>query len=118
MTPERLRALLEGGETLAVEFKSEATVPLPDRELVENVVCLANRSDEGPGWLLIGVEDDGRVSGARPRHEATKQAALILYAYRPLLPTVRFRLCPRGRKWFRATSRMSSLWRCCPRANP
>ena len=92
MTPERLRALVEGGETLAVEFKSEASVPLPDRELVENVVCLANRSDDGPGWLLIGIEDDGRVSGARPRHEAGRTdplrvQALIANRTRPSLST-------------------------------
>lgn len=92
MTPERLRALVEGGETLAVEFKSEASVPLPDRELVENIVCLANRSDDGPGWLLIGIEDDGRISGARPRHEAGRTdplrvQALIANRTRPSLST-------------------------------
>ncbi len=69
MTPEHLGKLIEGGETLAVEFKSEVRAPFTDRELVETAVCLANRSSNGPGWLLIGVEDDGRVSGARPRHE-------------------------------------------------
>lgn len=92
MAPARLRALLEGGETLAVEFKSEATVPRPDRELAENAVCLANRSDEGHGWLLIGVEDAGRVSGARPRHAAGRTdslrvQALIANRTLPSLPT-------------------------------
>ena len=69
MTPGHLRRLIEVGETLAVEFKGEESASFTDRELVEAVVCLANRSNDGPGWLLIGVEDDGCVSGARPRHE-------------------------------------------------
>lgn len=69
MTPEHLEKLIEGGETLSVEFKGEERAPVADRELVETAVCLANRSSNGPGWLLVGVEDDGRVSGARPRHE-------------------------------------------------
>lgn len=51
MTPEQLREMIAGGETLAVEFKSERSGAFPDRELVEAVVCLANRSDSGPGWL-------------------------------------------------------------------
>ncbi len=61
--------LVKSGETLAVEFKGEAMASFTDRALVETVVCLANRSNDDLGWLLIGVEDDGRVSGARPRHE-------------------------------------------------
>ena len=90
MTPDRLTALIEGGETLAVEFKSEETASLNDRTLVETVVCLANRSGDGPGWLLIGVEDDGRVSGARPRHETgatdpIRVQALIANRTRPSL---------------------------------
>lgn len=52
-----------------MEFKGEEAASFTDRELVEAVVSLANRSNDGPGWLLIGVEDDGRVSGARPWHE-------------------------------------------------
>ena len=90
MTPERLEALVAGGETSAVEFKGEAAGRLADRDLVETVVCLANRSDTGPGWLLIGVEDGGRVSGARPRHETgrtepARVQALIASRTRPSL---------------------------------
>lgn len=54
-------ALIARGESLDLEFKTEVN----DGELVETVVCLANG---GGGTLLIGVEDDGRVTGARPRH--------------------------------------------------
>lgn len=69
MTPEVLRSLIAGGETLDVEFKGEEKGPLSDRDLVEAVVCLANRRGSESAWLLIGVEDDGRITGARPRHE-------------------------------------------------
>ncbi len=69
MTSEQLRALITGGETAAVEFKGEERGQLSDRELVEAVVCLANRPGNELGWLLVGVEDDGRVTGMRPRHE-------------------------------------------------
>lgn len=66
MTPDGLRALLVAGETLDVELKSEEAGALSDRELVEAVVCLANRPGTASGWLLVGVEDDGLVSG--PAH--------------------------------------------------
>lgn len=69
-----LQALIAGHETLTLEFKGEQRRPLNDRDLVEAVVCLANA--EG-GLLLVGVEDDGSVTGARPRHgEATEPARL------------------------------------------
>ena len=55
------------GERYDVEFKGEQRERLNDRDLVEAVVCLANGTG---GALLIGVEDDGTVSGARPRHES------------------------------------------------
>ena len=67
--PEGLKALIAGGESLDVEFKGESTGPLSDDDLVEAVVCLANRRGTGRGWLLVGVEDNGVVSGARPRHK-------------------------------------------------
>ncbi len=66
--------ILAKGETLTVEFKSDAK-GLPDRDLVAAVVALANT--EG-GLLLLGVEDDGTVTGLRPNHEnAAGLAALI-----------------------------------------
>ncbi len=70
MTREILRSMILAGESTAVEFKGESQRPLNDRGLVETVVCLANRGGAEPGYLLVGVEDDGRVTGARPRHEA------------------------------------------------
>lgn len=57
--------LIAGGETLGVEFKGEGRRPFNDNDLVEAVACLANGAG---GVLLIGVEDDQQVTGARPRH--------------------------------------------------
>lgn len=51
-------------ESLTVEFKSDRS-KLPDRELIEALVCLANA--EG-GELWLGVEDDGIPSGLHPDH--------------------------------------------------
>ena len=98
MTPDRLRALIAGGETLDIEFKSESAGQLPDHELLEAVVCLANRAGTDPGWLLVGVEDDGTVTGSRPGHEAGRTEplrvqALIANRTRPS-HTVRVEVCP------------------------
>lgn len=88
MTPEALERLIASGETLAVELKGEEREPLSDRDLVEAVVCLANRPGGEEAWLLVGVEDDGRVTGARPRHESggtdpSRVTALIAGRTRP-----------------------------------
>ena len=89
MTPEVLRLLIAGAETLDVEFKDEEARALSDGDLVEAVVCLANRPGNAPGWLLVGVEDDGRVTGARPRHadrtDPLRLQALIAHRTRPSL---------------------------------
>jgi ATP-dependent DNA helicase RecG len=90
MTPERLQELIAAGESLDVEFKSDEHRPLSDDDLVEAVVCLANRSSDTPAWLLVGIEDDGRVTGARPRHESgrtdpVRLTALIANRTRPSL---------------------------------
>ncbi len=82
-----MRELIAGGESMSVEFKRGASVGhLNDRELVEAVACLANA--EG-GTLLIGVEDDGRVTGCAPRHgEVTDPArveALVIHQTVPPL---------------------------------
>lgn len=94
MTPERLEELIAAGESPDVEFKGEERKSLSDDELIEAVVCLANRSSNTPAWLLIGVEDDGRVTGARPRHESgrtdpARLVALIANRTRPsLIPRI------------------------------
>ena len=77
MTPEVLRHLIAGGETLSVEFKSEERQSLSDSDLVEAVVCLANRAGSDPAWLLVGVEDDKRITGARLGHSQRSDPARI-----------------------------------------
>src|SRR5687768_9123717 len=60
-----VEAYIRQGETLTVEFKGESSASLSDRDIYEAVVCIANAQG---GVILIGVEDDARVTGARPRH--------------------------------------------------
>lgn len=78
MNELELMALIAGGESLTLEFKGEERKPLGDRELVLVCVCMANTSG---GTLLMGVEKDGRISGAKPRHgshtEPDKLRALV-----------------------------------------
>lgn len=62
---DRLRDLLAMGESLEREFKSDRR-KISDKEIYEEVVSLANSHG---GVLLIGVEDNGSVTGARHRHE-------------------------------------------------
>lgn len=56
--------LIQQGESLSLEFKSDLK-SLPDRDLVATVVSLANT--EG-GDLLLGVEDDGTITGLHASH--------------------------------------------------
>lgn len=65
LTEESLRQTIAAGENFGVEFKGEEGGALADSELLEAVVCQANGRG---GILLVGVEDDGRVTGARARH--------------------------------------------------
>ncbi|MGE5551792.1 MAG: ATP-binding protein, partial [Bacteroidota bacterium] len=92
MTPERLRDLIAGGENLNVEFKGEERKPFSDHDLIEAVVCLANRQTSEPGWLLIGVEDNGAVTGCRMTREGgttepVRVQAVIANNTRPSLAT-------------------------------
>jgi ATP-dependent DNA helicase RecG len=52
-------------ESITVEFKSDQKC-LPDNELIETVVCLAN--SEG-GEIYLGVEDDGTPTGLHAKHQ-------------------------------------------------
>ena len=60
----KIEALIQRGESLTLEFKSDLK-SLPDRELVASVVSLANTDG---GDLLLGVEDDGAVTGLHASH--------------------------------------------------
>lgn len=61
MTLQDLNGLNLEGETIRIEFKRQ----LSDGEIYEEIVALANTDG---GTLLIGVEDDGTVTGCLPRH--------------------------------------------------
>ena len=58
-------AFMPQAETLKIEFKSDRK-RLPDDDLVEALVCLAN-TDGGELWL--GVEDDGTPTGLHEAHQ-------------------------------------------------
>lgn len=60
-----LSALLADGESYTLEFKRGT---INDREVTEAVTCLANGQG---GTLVLGVDDDGTVLGARARHGTT-----------------------------------------------
>mgnify|MGYP003126353297 CR=1 FL=1 len=64
---QEIQTLIRGGESLAVEFKSDVK-SLPDRDLVAAVVALANT--EG-GDLFLGVEADwAACQSSQPRRPA------------------------------------------------
>lgn len=71
--------LIRVGENIDIEFKSDRK-KLSDNDIVEAVVCLSNRPGNSSGWLLIGVEDDGTVTGAQARHENGKTDPLRIQA--------------------------------------
>lgn len=82
--------MVDGGENFTVEFKRARRMnDLNDDDLVEAVMCLANGRG---GTLLIGVEDDGEITGAFPRHGGTtdphRVAAMILNKTEPAVPVL------------------------------
>ncbi|PWG60017.1 RNA-binding domain-containing protein [Bifidobacterium catulorum] len=68
--------MIPSKETLRVEFKSERKRPQSDDEIVENVVALANTAG---GMLYLGVEDDGRVTGAAKSHANINGLAAFIF---------------------------------------
>lgn len=74
--------MIPNSESLTVEFKSDRK-RLPDAELVEALVCLANT--EG-GELWLGVEDDGQATGLHAEHMAlTGLAGMVAARTSPAL---------------------------------
>lgn len=53
------KSIIKKGETLEVEFKSDKG-PLSDKDIYECVIGLANTKG---GYLFIGVEDNGKITG-------------------------------------------------------
>jgi len=59
MTLQEVNKLARDGEGLHVEFKKKVAHP---EKIVREIIAMANT--EG-GYLLIGVDDDGTVSGQK-----------------------------------------------------
>ena len=74
LTEEQFLDMVATGETLTLEFKGEPRQALPDNDLAEAVVCLANA--EG-GILFLGVEDNGTISGIKHRNGNTTDTGRI-----------------------------------------
>ena len=70
-------------ESLTVELKSDAK-RLPDRELAEAVVCLANTQG---GEIYLGVEDDGEVTGLHPAHVDLTGLTAMIANFSPFRPS-------------------------------
>lgn len=81
-SPTPLEGALSGGETLTVEFKSDRQ-PLPDRDLINAVVAMANTDG---GDMYLGIEDDGSVTGVHVNHrEPARLESLIAARTNPSL---------------------------------
>ena len=87
VTPDEVRALAAASETFTVEFKRGQG--LNDTIIVSAAVCLANGRG---GKLLLGVENDGAITGIAPRHgdrtDPARLRAMILNKTEPALATV------------------------------
>ncbi|WP_291784310.1 ATP-binding protein [Cecembia sp.] len=59
MTLHEIHKIAQQGEGLNTEFKKKAAFP---EKIVREIIALANTNG---GYLLIGVDDDGSVSGQR-----------------------------------------------------
>ena len=87
MDPNDILKLIAAGESLTVEFKSDhGNDQFSDDKLAEAVVCLANGDG---GILLVGVDDDGRITGAKHRHgDATEPMRLQAVISNKTVPPV------------------------------
>jgi len=87
---EKLTTLLAHGVSIELEFKSERQRKIADKEIYEEVVAMANTSG---GILLVGVEDDGTVTGAQPRHgQATDRFRFQSAIFNNTVPSINTRI--------------------------
>ena len=82
MTEPEVQNLITAGESLTVEFKSDRD-KLPDAEWIETVVCMANNQG---GKLIVGVEDEGTVTGLHAYHQTSPQVIAAFIASRTVPP--------------------------------
>lgn len=80
MTELELKNLIARGELITLEFKSDRNC-LADRDLLQETVAMANTDG---GHILLGVEDDGMVTGLHANHQdLTSLPALLMNRTRP-----------------------------------
>jgi len=92
MTRKELDGLVTQGENAHVEFKTKAAHP---DKILKEFVAFANTRG---GHLLIGVDDDGRISGLNnPEEEAEVMEQALGSKCRPKL-TYRYQFIPISRK--------------------
>lgn len=85
---EHLEKLIAMGESLEREFKSDKN-RLSDKDIYEEVVAMANTKG---GILLIGVEDDGAITGSQARHgEVTDPIKLQGAIFNNTVPSINTR---------------------------
>jgi len=82
MKKDELLKLIQEGESLTLEFKSDRE-PLPDSEMMEAITCLANNDG---GYLLVGVEDNGEITGSQKKHLTTPGSLAGFIASRTVPP--------------------------------
>ncbi len=82
MSQPTLQGLVNQGESLTVEFKSDCG-PLDDGELLNTIVCMANGLG---GVLLVGVEEDGSLTGLHPSHRSRPELLSAFIASRTVPP--------------------------------
>ncbi|WP_400190638.1 helix-turn-helix domain-containing protein [Hymenobacter sp. B81] len=80
----QLRALIARGESEELEFKTRTTHPT---RISRTLASLANTRG---GWVLVGVDDAGRIVGVRDAEEERYQLAEAAahYVQPPLSPTI------------------------------
>jgi len=72
--------MIAQGERIVLEFKSDSKC-LPDRELLHEAVAMANTDG---GHILLGVEDDGQITGLHTNHQnLIAMPALLMNRTRP-----------------------------------
>ena len=85
-----LQNMISAGEQLTVEFKSDRSGTrgertLEDETILSEAVALAN---SGGGYLLIGVEDDGEVTGLNPQRRDQRSEALQAFVFNNTQPPI------------------------------
>lgn len=85
-----LQAMISAGEQLTVEFKSDRSGAkgehiMEGESLLAEVVALAN---SGGGYLLIGGENDGRITGLSPLRQDQRPEPLRAYIFNNTQPPI------------------------------